>query len=132
MIRYWVLQAHRAEGCRKEAQPAALSAAKRDELARLCRENKMRRICGTATGTTAETAYDLLSIALSPDRLNEATRSHWGIGNQLHWRLDVIMDEDQRRTRLKHGPETPAVLRHMALNVIQAEPSKGSLGGVGA
>lgn len=90
---------------------------------------KVRRIRETAAGTTAETAYYLLSAALSPDRLNEVARSHWGIENQLHWRLDVVMNEDGDRTRLGHGPENLAVLRHMALNVMQAEPSKGSLRG---
>ena len=90
---------------------------------------KVRRVRETATGTTAETACYLLSTALTPERLNEAARSHWGVENQLHWRLDVTMNEDQDRTRLGHGPENLAVLRHMALNVIQAEPSKGSLRG---
>lgn len=90
---------------------------------------KVRRIRETAAGTTAETAYYLLSAALTPDRLNEVARSHWGVESQLHWRLDVVMNEDQDRTRLGHGPENLAVLRHMALNVIQAEPSKGSLRG---
>ena len=83
----------------------------------------------TTTGTTAETACSLLSATLSPDRLNEVARSHWGVENQLHWRLDVVMNEDQDRTRLGHGPKALAVLRHMALSVIQAEPSKGSLRG---
>ncbi len=40
---------------------------------------KVHRIRETATGTTAETAYYLLSAALLPDRLNEVARSHWGI-----------------------------------------------------
>ncbi len=65
---------------------------------------EMRRIRETVTGTTAETAYDLLSTALLPDRLNEVARSHWEIECQLHWRLDVFMNDDQDRTRLKHGP----------------------------
>jgi len=43
-IRNWVLQADRAEGRREKAQPAALSAAERDELARLRRENKQLRV----------------------------------------------------------------------------------------
>ena len=90
---------------------------------------KVRRTRETATGTTTETAHYLLSAPLSPDRLNEVARSHWGVENQLHWRLDVVMNEDQDRTRLGHGPENLAVLRHMALNVIQAEPSNGSLRG---
>ncbi len=64
-IRNWVLQADRAEGRREEAQPAALSAAERDELARLRRENKQLRVerdilsnqrgsrsaCGVETGS---------------------------------------------------------------------------------
>jgi len=79
--------------------------------------------------TTSETAYYLLSQALSPDRLNTVVRSHWQIENRLHWRLDVVMNEDQDRTRLGHGPENLAVLRHMVLNAMQKEGSKSSLRG---
>ena len=39
------------------------------------------------------------------------------------------MNEDQDRTRLGHGPENLAILRHMALNAIQKEGSNGSLRG---
>jgi len=39
------------------------------------------------------------------------------------------MNEDRDRTRLGYGPENLAVLRHMALNAIQKEASKGSLRG---
>jgi predicted transposase YbfD/YdcC len=66
---------------------------------------------------------------LSPERLNEVVRSHWGVENRLHWRLDVVMNEDQDRTRLGDGPHNLAVLRHMVLNVMQKDPSKGSLRG---
>jgi predicted transposase YbfD/YdcC len=61
--------------------------------------------------------------------LNTVVRSHWQIENRLHWRLDVVMNEDQDRTRLGHGPDNLAVLRHMALNAMQKEGSKGSLRG---
>lgn len=37
------------------------------------------------------------------------------------------MNEYQARNRLDNGPENLAVLRHMALNLIRKEPSKGSL-----
>jgi predicted transposase YbfD/YdcC len=90
---------------------------------------KMVRIRETAAKTTTETAYYLLSSALSPDRLNEVVRSHWAVENQLHWRLDVVMNEDQDRTRLGNGPNNLAVLRHMALNVMQKDAPKGSLCG---
>ena len=90
---------------------------------------KVVRTRETSTKTTMETAYYLLSTELSPERLNEVAREHWGVENRLHWRLDVIMNEDQDRTRLGHGPENLAILRHMALNAMQTEGSKGSLRG---
>jgi predicted transposase YbfD/YdcC len=90
---------------------------------------KVERIRDTTTKTTTERAYYLLSTPLSPERLNEVVRSHWGVENRLHWRLDVVMNEDHDRTRLGNGPENIAVLRHMAINAMQNEGSKGSLRG---
>jgi len=83
----------------------------------------------TADKTTTETAYYLLSQVLSPERLNQVVQQHWSIENSLHWRLDVVMNEDQDRTRMGHGPLNLAVLRHMAINAMQKEGSKGSLRG---
>jgi predicted transposase YbfD/YdcC len=88
---------------------------------------KIDRVRETASKTTTETAYYLLSTALSAERFNEVAREHWGVENRLHWRLDVVMNEDQDRTRLGNGPHNLAVLRHMALNVMQKDTSKGSL-----
>ncbi len=90
---------------------------------------KVDRVRETASKTTTETAYYLLSTALSGERFNEVAREHWGVENRLHWRLDVVMNEDQDRTRLGNGPQNLAVLRHMALNVMQKDTSKGSLRG---
>ena len=90
---------------------------------------KVVRTRETTTKTTTETAYYLLSTALSPERFNEVARSHWGVENQLHWRLDVVLNEDQDRTRMGNGPHNLAVLRHMALNIMQKDTSKGSLRG---
>jgi predicted transposase YbfD/YdcC len=90
---------------------------------------KVARIRQTTDKTTTETAYYLLSVPLSPERFNEVVRSHWGVENRLHWRLDVVMNEDQDRSRLGNGPNNLAVLRHMAINVMQKDPTKGSLRG---
>ena len=90
---------------------------------------KVERRRETPAKTTTEVAYYLLSTALFPDRLNAVVRSHWGVENQLHWRLDVVMNEDQDRTRLGNGPENLAVLRHLVINTMQKEGSKGSLRG---
>ena len=90
---------------------------------------KVERKRETPGKTTTETAYYLLSAALSPERFNAVVRQHWGVENRLHWRLDVVMNEDQDRTRMGSGPHNLAVLRHMALNAMQKEKSKGSLRG---
>lgn len=91
---------------------------------------KIVRMRETSTKTTTETAYYLLSTVLSSERFNEVARSHWGIENRLHWRLDVVMNEDQDRSRMGNSPNNLAVLRHMALNVMQKEnATRGSLRG---
>lgn len=90
---------------------------------------KVDRVRETPGKTTRETAYYLLSTALSGERFLDVVRAHWGVENRLHWRLDVVMNEDQQRARLDNGPNNLAVLRHMALNIIQKETSKGSLRG---
>ncbi len=67
-----------------------------------------------------------LSTILSPEPFNEVVRRHRGVENRLHWRLDVVMNEDQDRTRMGNGPHNLAVLRHMAPNAMQKEGSKDS------
>ncbi len=59
----------------------------------------------------------------------KAVRSHWAIENGLHWVLDVEFGEDQSRLRRGHGAKNMAVVRHFALNLVRAEPSKRSLKG---
>ena len=49
----------------------------------------------------------------------EASRSHWGIENQLHWVLDVAFREDDCRVRADNAAESFAVVRHMALNLLK-------------
>src|SRR5271157_6025531 len=88
---------------------------------------KVVRIREAADKTTTETAYYLLSTTMTPQRLRDVVRSHWAIENQLHWCLDVTMNEDRARNRLDNGPQNLAVLRHMALNLVRSESSKGSL-----
>ena len=95
-------------------------------LAAIGKVVRTRAIKGEAK---SETAYYLLSTPLTAERFNEVVRSHWGVENSLHWRLDVVMNEDQMRNRLDNGPYNLAILRHMAINVMQKEGSKGSLRG---
>ena len=83
----------------------------------------------TRDKTSRETRYFLLSQAFPPERFLSLARAHWGIENGLHWVLDVTMNEDGQRHRKDHGPENLALLRRLALNLAQREPSKGSMKG---
>jgi hypothetical protein len=49
------------------------------------------------------------------------------VGIRSSWRLDAVMNEEQDRTRMGHGPAKLAVLRQTAINAIEKEGSKGSL-----
>ena len=88
---------------------------------------KVVRVREMADKTTTETAYYLLSTPMTPERFGEVVRSHWAIENRLHWCLDVTINEDQMRSRMDHAPQNLAILRHMALNLVRKETSKGSL-----
>jgi predicted transposase YbfD/YdcC len=76
---------------------------------------------------TTETAFYLASSPFSAERFGQVTRAHWGIENSFHWVLDVLMNEDNARNRKDNGPNNLAVLRHIALNIIRKEKSKGSI-----
>ena len=80
-------------------------------IGKVTRTREMRK------GITVETAYYLLSQPMYAKRFNAVVRSHWGIENRLHWRLDVIMNEDQDRNRMDNSPYNFAILRHMAMNI---------------
>jgi len=49
----------------------------------------------------------------------QAIRGHWAVENVLHWRLDVSMNEDQCRLRVKYGAENFSRLRRIALNKLK-------------
>jgi predicted transposase YbfD/YdcC len=83
------------------------------------------RDCGPTSETV--TRYFVLSKDMPPGRLLETVRSHWDIENGLHWTLDLVLDEDRRRTRKDRGPDNLAQLHRFALNLLRTDTSKGSL-----
>lgn len=68
--------------------------------------------------TTVTRHYHLSSRLLAPKDYLRAARSHWTIENGLHWVLDVVFDEDRARNRKDNGPQNLAILRKLALNVL--------------
>ena len=70
-----------------------------------------------------EQRYYLTSLG-DVKRFQQAVRSHWGIENQLHWRLDVTFREDESRIRRGNGPHNMGVIRHVAMNLLKGEKTK--------
>jgi predicted transposase YbfD/YdcC len=75
-----------------------------------------------ADKTTHQVRTYALSKAMPADEVLRIVRNHWAIENNLHWQLDMLMDEDQTRNRKDNGPANLAALRRLALNVLQADP----------
>lgn len=78
---------------------------------------------------SCETHYYISSRAMTAQEFLDVIRAHWGIENSLHWVLDVSFGEDRSRVRTDHGPENVALIRRMAVSMLQADESKGSIRG---
>ncbi len=87
-----------------------------------------KRIIGEKT--SEETRYFLSSLPQDAAQFAKAVRGHWGIENGLHWCLDVVMNEDQSRIRVKNAAENFAVLRRIALNLLKKAPHKKKRAGM--
>ncbi len=71
--------------------------------------------------TTFETRYSITSLPNNAEFLAQCVRTHWNIENKLHWILDVQFDEDDSRVRKGHAPQNLAIIRHIALNLLNKE-----------
>jgi predicted transposase YbfD/YdcC len=77
-----------------------------------------------------DTRYYISSLESNAEHILQVVRTHWAIENELHWVLDVALNEDRSRVRKDHSPENLAVLRHIALNLLKQE--KTAKGGIHA
>lgn len=73
--------------------------------------------------TTREVQFYLTSLTSDAQLLGRAIRRHWGIENEAHWTLDVTLAEDACRIRSFHSPQNFALLRRLALNALNREPT---------
>jgi predicted transposase YbfD/YdcC len=79
---------------------------------------------------TRQVRFYISTLPSNAERILEIACKHWSIENQLHWVLDVAMNEDHSRVRQDQAPENLAVLRHIALNLLKNE--KAAKGGIHA
>lgn len=72
---------------------------------------------------SVESRYYISSLDSDAPKLLDATRTHWGIENCVHWVLDIAFREDECRIRKDNGAHNFAILRRIALNLLTAEKS---------
>jgi len=77
--------------------------------------------------TSMETTYYITNLGANAERIASIARSHWGIENGLHWVLDVTMNEDMSRIRKDHAPENLAVIRRIAVSMVNQVKGKKSV-----
>ena len=80
--------------------------------------------------TSTEERYYVGSIPVKAKSLAHAVRSHWEVENRLHWCLDVCLNDDQARARVKNSAQNLAIVRRMVLNILRLDKSrKGGIKG---
>ena len=74
--------------------------------------------------TSVERRLYIGSIAANAALLADAVRAHWGIENSVHWCLDVALNDDQMRARVKNAGANLATIRRLVLNLFRLDKSK--------
>ncbi|MDQ3252542.1 MAG: ISAs1 family transposase [Acidobacteriota bacterium] len=70
-----------------------------------------------------EVRYYLSSLEVNAAKMNEIIRGHWSIENSCHWVLDVVFREDDSRVRVGHAAQNLALVRKLALSMLNREKS---------
>ena len=65
--------------------------------------------------------YYISSADLTAEKFATAIRNHWHVENKLHWRLDVVMNEDDCKIRRGNAAELFSGIRHIAINILTNE-----------
>lgn len=74
--------------------------------------------------TSCERRLYIGSIAPDANALANVVRAHWGIENRVHWCLDVALNDDQMRARVKNAGANLAIVRRLVLNLFRLDTSK--------
>lgn len=78
----------------------------------------IKRTRETPAETTVDSHYFVSSLPPRVRKLESGVREHWGIENNLHWPLDVQMDEDASTIRDEVAAVNFGGLRRIALTLL--------------
>jgi len=69
----------------------------------------------------------LSDLELDIKNIAHSIRKHWGVENQVHWRMDVTFREDDCRIRREHAAQNMGSLRRFVMNLASLHPDKKSM-----
>ena len=87
----------------------------------------VERECTQGESHSVEKRFFINSIEPDAKHFARAVRSHWGVENPLHWRLDVVMGDDASRIKKDNGATIMTSIRHLCMNLFETEASRISL-----
>ena len=70
--------------------------------------------------------YYIIDYKINIDKLEEIIREHWNIECGLHWKLDVILDEDHSRNRVGNSINNLSIIRKIVFNLASLDTSFGT------
>ena len=77
--------------------------------------------------TTITDNYYIIDNKIEIDKLIDAIRDHWNIECGLHWRLDVILDEDHSTNKVGNSIENLSIIRKIIFNLANLDNRFGKV-----
>lgn len=71
--------------------------------------------------------YYITDYEIDIHRLEYVIRNHWNIECGLHWKLDVIFDEDHSRNRVGNSINNLSIIRKIVFNLVNLDNSFGKV-----
>ena len=77
--------------------------------------------------TTITDNYFIIDYKIEINKMIESIRDHWNIECGLHWRLDVILDEDHSTNKIGYSIENLSALRKIVFNLASLDNRFGKV-----
>jgi predicted transposase YbfD/YdcC len=71
--------------------------------------------------------FYIMDTKMNIEMFVRATRGHWNIECGLHWRLDVILNEDRSRNRVGDSISNLSAIRKLVFNIVKLDASFGKI-----
>lgn len=71
--------------------------------------------------------YYIIDYPIRIEKLMESIRDHWNIECGLHWKLDVILDEDHSRNRVQNSINNLSIMRKIIFNLASLDQRFGKV-----